>query len=269
MTEIATPHGFSTDLVIRQVADAPLDLLAATVEREHFEVAKAIALALSHALAAGDALLSAQGELKNEASFERWVEARGLHYRTAQKYMRLALYREQLEALPEFNDLTMTRANLYLRGLPKRTSRGQEQELLVAEIHRLHGEGMALREIGRALGCSTNAARYHVDSAYREQKNKRDAARLGKIRTDAREAETVRRLEVRGGPLQTAHHTLTHVEETLGEAKDATQSADERRDIQRAIDSVLEARHWLARAIRSDLDHSRRTKIKRAEQDAA
>lgn len=253
-----------SDLVLHRPESPSIAEWAVTVEREHQAVAKAFGEALGHALTAGDALLLAQAQMADEDSFERWVEARGLHYRTAQKYMRLATYREQLETLPEFQALSVHRASLYLRGLPKRVAQDEEKEALAEEIGRLHREGVSNKGIGRALGCHPSTVRYHLDPEYRQRKISTRVREQRHVRVTERESETVRRLEIRGGPLQEAHVALAGAEDTLTRAKQEAVDEDERRDIQRAVDSVVEAKHWLARAIRADLDRNRRTKVKHA-----
>jgi hypothetical protein len=256
----------STDIAVRDTVVLPsLDELAGTVEREHAAVTDALRAALTHALAAGDALLQAQDELRDVPSFERWIEARGFGYRTAQKYMRLASYRDRLEAHPDYGDLTANPATLYLRGLPKRTREDEEQSALNDEITRLHADGVGSREISRMLGCHLSTVRYHTDPAYREAKIRREATRVSGLRVQARETETVRRLEIRGGHLQEAHVALAGVEESLEQAKAKAQNGDERRDIQLALDSLTTAKHYLARAVRSDLDRNHRTKVKHAD----
>lgn len=264
--DLADLYGDDRGEVAPAAAESPvLADLAGVVEREHAEVTGALVRALEHAMAAGDALLSAQRELVGVTGFGHWVKDRGLNADTAERYMRLAAYREHLEALPEFPELSVNRAQLCLRGMPRRKRPDQGGDELGVEIRRLHSEGVSEVEIAHMVGCSRSGVRYHIDPNYAARSRRSGAGRATKQRAADRDAETARRVEARGGALQEAHGALAQIEDTLGEAIDAATSVDERLDLQRALKSIAEAKHWLARAVRSDLDRNTRPKLRKVE----
>lgn len=255
------------ELVVAEPAQgeivAWLDELAEIIEREHAAVTAAVGAALRHAIVAGDNLLDAQAQL-DEASFERWVEARGLHYRTAQKYMRLATYQDELMALPDFYDLTMTRANLYLRGLPRRIGPDAEaREQLIEEIKRLHELKTPVREIARSLGVSRDTIRYHTDVKYRNEQKRRRVEQIKRSRDIERGQETIRRLRSRGGTLQDAYYALSKTYGLLKKASTETHNPEEQRDLERSLSALNEAEGWIERAVRSDLPANQRPRVQR------
>jgi len=241
-----------------------LDDLAIVVEREHLAANAAVNAVLQHAILAGEGLLDAQAQL-DEASFERWVEARGIHYRTAQKYMRLASYKDELTELPEFYDLSMTRANLYLRGLPRRIGPNAEaREAMIAEIKRLHLAKMPERQIARTLGVTRHTVRYHTDPNFARDKKRERAQQIQQARSAERQRETERRLREQGGSLPEGYYLIRRAYLQVKKASTETHNLEERRDLERALKSLNEAEGWIERAIRSDLPAARRPKVQRS-----
>lgn len=238
-----------------------LDALWATVEREHAAAGIALKSALDHALAAGQALLEAQAAFTGD-SFEREVEARGLSYRTAQRYMRIAAHQVELKLAPA--DLSLAQADMWLRGRPRRSTRDEE---MVAEIERLHAQGLGARQIAKRLRIARDTVRYHLDPDYRAKKLGRRVVDQRKTRRGNRDEETVRRVQSQGGPIFDGYRLVCEARAELERALEAAKTASEQWDLRCAIDCLIETEDRIARAVRADLPVQQKTRIRSAHPD--
>lgn len=159
--------------------------LADEANREHEATESSMLDVLSHAIAAGKALLEAKNRTLH-GEWQAWLEQNFAGSReTASRYMRLAYYEDVVLPRPWASggvgrssrwtaDTTaeLTRAWQYLRGLPPAGDgrRPQHSEEIKSEARRLHAAGVSYREIARMLGVSHHSVPRWCDADYRRRR---------------------------------------------------------------------------------------------------
>lgn len=160
----------SGDLTVRErlprhlSADAPLSLddLAATANREHDLCGETVRSALEHAIAAGEALLAACGQVE-EREWPDWLtdNFRGSR-RTAARYVRVATHRDRIDPRTQ----TLRDAYLAIADQPDALPRGHAivvpPEKRAAALT-LVEHGLSIRAAADEVGVSRNTVSKWVD----------------------------------------------------------------------------------------------------------
>jgi transposase len=206
------------------VADMPqsLDALASTANHEHALCEEAEATALQHALRAGDALNAAHAQVGKQG-WRAWAaEFFSGSDTTANRYMRLARYRDKIPA----DIVTLAGAEGALLGKPPIRSAGRAAEVSDenrAAVQQLAAKGLAKREIARRLGVSEYVVRYWLDpDGARVAKNKaRERRRRARqaLRQQEREQEIRRAVRAAGAALSEAYSMSARMSGVLAQAE--------------------------------------------------
>ena len=229
----------STQPVMRErqprhlVADVPqsLDALASTANHEHELCESAEATALQHALRAGDALNAAHAEV-GKRGWRTWVaEFFSGSDTTANRYMRLAHYRDRIPA----GVVTLAGAEAALLGESPIRSAGRHAEVsdeAREAVRHLAAKGLPKREIARRLGVSEYVVRYWLDpDGARAAKNAtRERLRRARqaLRQQEREKEIRRAVRAAGAALAEAYSMSARMSGVLTQAEQEATSEEAR-----------------------------------------
>lgn len=251
-----------------EVRESPEDL-ARRIKYEHTQVLAAFDDALSHAVAAGEALLAARQSVAPE-QWVRWVaEATGLSKSTTQVYARLALYKH---LLPQ--GVSITDANrVYLRGLPAIANPNEQRatpEATQAEIARLHAEGVPVTDIAPMLSVSIDTVRRTVDpearrrwiESKRRSRARRRAARDA-LAAKAREEEEAKRqqelaelVRVSKGATAEAYALLRRAVAQIDKALKSSDDDELRRTLSEALLFAYRSEDAVVSALKREREHA-------------
>lgn len=244
-----------------------LDELAAIIRREHVavevsgaEAMRAVGLALRHAMVAGEALWEARRQVAT-GDWTRWVtSATGLNRHTATSYIRLSLYREDVQRwLADGGSGHVRDALVALRGLPP-VARGGPPPLPLTQrrrIQQLAEAGLSQRAIADTVGVrqGTVCRLLHPDRAkanaraqkqrrLQRERDERDGRRLRERENQARQVKS------HGGAASRAYGLIRQcavaLDDALGEARDAT----EREHLRSAINSAHQVEYRILDALK-------------------
>lgn len=148
--------------------------LTEIARQEHEQVIAHGNAFLRHAMAAGDALSIVRSRISGVENWDTWVFERvGCSPRSAARYMRLAVYRSDVEAwLSDGGDGSLMGAYNHLRGMKAIGSTGiagTRLDRLRVEMDRLHGAGLSEDDIAAALELSQRTVHQWLDPALRQK----------------------------------------------------------------------------------------------------
>lgn len=207
-----------------------LDDLAATANHEHIMCTNASRTAVTHAITAGVALLSAR-EIVATGEWARWCERnfKG-SYRTAIAYMRFATYRDHLQST-----MTWAEAQAATSGLPDIRPRGgavQYEDDLRAHAVALAREGRPQSEVAERLGVSQPSVSRWLDPDKRRRQNAASRALREKQRAalaaTEREQEIKRAVRKAGAALSEAYSMSARMAKVLAQAEAEATTAEAR-----------------------------------------
>lgn len=255
-----TPHS---------LANRSLEELATIINREHSDTGASLGAAITHAIACGEALLSARAKIA-PGEWQPWCAANlTFHESQAKRYYRLAYYRDHLpqELFQPFYfsngkryQPSINRALHYVEGLPMifdPSAHTRTPENKVREMKRLYRRGLSYREIAEMVGVSKQtAARYCKPGEYARHREvgkrrrrlaavARDALRLQEQR-NARDLAAKTSGDARG-------ETYSLIRKALDEAQRAVMAASdpgERAAINETMTSLHRAEDAIAKALK-------------------
>jgi transcriptional regulator with XRE-family HTH domain len=245
------------------VGQQTLAELAETANREHGAGRRLAQEALSHWMAAGDALLAARvmfmdgyadgdGGRVRRGEWRRWLEANfNGSVPMATACMRFATYRDLIAAE---GITTIKPAEAYLRGLPRVGAEDDKRygEQVRAEARRLRAQGLAQREIGRLLGVThqtvyrwTNpdGEKLHNERAAAKHRQKIEAAKA------KRQAERDRVMRKIGGSVAETYALIRKTAQALDRAEKEAADREVRAALRNAQAKLYNAEDAIVRAL--------------------
>jgi hypothetical protein len=180
-----------------------LDALVETVNREHRLAVQAGMSMVGHAMAAGDALLAAK-RLMPHGQWGPWLVERfpDKHPKTLRFYMRLAKYRDQVEAA---NPPTIAAAHQLLAGEAVRPY----EDAAKAEARRMRREdGATYVQISAMLGVSYESVREWCDPRRAESRRRRRNAETRAARRALHRSRREQAARSAGGAIAEAYASL-------------------------------------------------------------
>lgn len=215
--------------VSRQLSD-----LAAIARSEDDLAMGAAADAVGHAIQAGLALIEARDQL-DHGSWHPWLQENwGRSLNRAQSYMRLARYREIVEAgAPP----TILAATKMLVG----HADNRIDPRLKEEAKRLRRSGKTWADIADELGRSASVIRRWVDPRTAEHERRRAARRSKAAIRALREKERTAQVRRIGGDLSHAYSAIRKALEALECAAAIERNAESRQSIRSAMASLYNA----------------------------
>ena len=245
MTELA--------LVTSPSRSAELVGLARQAASEHQAACEAVETAFVHALRAGEALLAAK-EMLAAGALRPWLREVGISDKTANHYMRLAYYKDRFTDL-DSGHMSVSRAMLYLRGLPAIGQSVAADEQRQDEIRRLSKAGVSQRSIARELSISRTQVRFAlgIHPASKEAAKRRKMERRRELREASRRAAVEAAARARGGNVKTAYGLLRKLQLELHGAIESSETASERQAIRDALTSAYDVEDAIGRGLRPDV----------------
>lgn len=256
----------STALAIREEQDARgIHALGERASSEHAAVKRSASDLLTHAINAGQAILSAR-ELLKQGQWKPWLEEHGLPEQTAMSYAKIAYYRDELfDTTPSGQTLNISRALLYLRGfkLPA-LERGDRRDVnwdMRAEVRRLRKEGESLSGIARRLGIAPSTVKYHLKpDEERRKRNQRKAKNRLEREQAARRHRSEQLARRRGGQIGDAYAHVRKAAAHIQGALAADTTGPERIAYNAALAGLYAAEDALGNALAGRLAGDPRTR---------
>lgn len=212
--------------------ETTLEELVATVNREHALATQAARSVLTHAMAAGDALLAIKDRHIEYGQWRKWVEENvDVHWTTANDYMRVAYFRGRVE---ELGAAHLKEALALLCGERREGSPAGRAGLpgLREQAVDLRAQGMSDPEIAERLGVSNSSAykwtRPEQVRKYAE-KAKREKAELREQRERQEAARISRAVKKRGGALAELYAMSERMQDVLAQAHREEEDTEARR----------------------------------------
>jgi len=235
-----------------------LEQLAEAINKSHRAAHESAWAAVSHAVEAGQALLEARQRI-DSGTFEDWVSANTeMAYATANRYMRLAFYKDELPTSDGLTSAThgvgINAAQKALRGLPPIPkvfgSNGPVATKMDIEVAKqMRDEGRSYRDIGEALGRNETTVYYWLNPKSRQRN--RDGARSR--RTAEREAfkrsERDKAVKRAGGD---ASHAYSHLRRCAADVQSAIDKSTDREQgahLRTALDDLYRAEDQIMKAL--------------------
>lgn len=229
----------------------PLDELVATANREHELFERALEPALTHGLAAGEALLMARRQALS-GDWDRWLSNNFVaSAASANRYMRLAAYKDELGG-----HFSMKTALEALRGLPDATRRGPSgrysEEDRQSALRALDNGGK-LVAVAASLGVSTTTVwRWRNPEKGLEQRRRCAARRRQEAKeqaTELREQEIRRAVRKAGAALAEAYSMSARMAAVLAQAEREAETPEARESLDSAIGHYHRMRDDIVRAL--------------------
>lgn len=215
-----------------------LEQLADEINCELDQVARTSRLSLTHAIAAGEAILEARRHFKR-GEWTSWSrENLQCSVGTAWRYQRLAQHRD---LLPD-NVVSIEAADLYIRrqGLTADQGPRRIEELRVV-IADLREGGLTNAEIGARVGLSAGrvSALAAPDGARIDEVMRARATRARMARAALRREERGKAIKKLGGTVAQCYSSLRQAADLFGRSAEATED----RDVRFALNSALAKLH--------------------------
>ena len=195
-----------------------LEELAATANKEHRLCERASLNLLLHAVRAGDALVQVRDRVP-QGEFEAWIRD---HFvatsRTARTYMRVSLYREEIEGAE-----SLAEAWRRVQYLPWPWHPGRGQVLPVElrdEALRLRKEGHTQSAVAEELGVHLNTVRRWERPDYFNERNRRAYRRRREAELEDRRASRDRAVRKIGGSMAESYSRIRLALDSLQAAHD-------------------------------------------------
>jgi DNA-binding CsgD family transcriptional regulator len=234
--------------------DKRLADLAETINREHELVAQAVADAVVHAIAAGEALLAAKA-LVPYGQWEAWWKTNTNHTAwTSRLYVRLA---ENKDEVLRSGATSVAAARKHLVGTAAVTLAGavghRERQ---AEAERLRNDGKTYQEIGGVLGVSTATVRMMLNSEYAEnhrrrnrESAKRRRAALKALEERERQQHLMKTVRKAGGAMAEMYSMAERMQDVLAQAHRETENREARAALAAAGEHYRKMRDEIVRAL--------------------
>lgn len=226
--------------------------LADTARREHAEAEAAKKTWLEHAVAAGEALLEAKDQVPY-GKWQSWVRKNtDISHATANVYMRVAVYRDDVPAgLYGCDDVKTS-----LRHNPTIPHLGPDTWVRQKEAAHLAERGMGQHEIADLLGVSQatvcrwlNPSRIEREKQRRLQRSReREAARQA-LKEKRHRAERDRAAKRAGGAVSHAYSNLRKCAADLQAAIDEADDQETAATLRAALDYAYKAEDEIVRAL--------------------
>lgn len=228
-----------------------LDDLAATANREHELCEASSRTTLSHALAAGRALILARGRVE-PGEWQRWLTGnfKG-NIDVARLYLRLATYEDELAP-----DMGITEAKRFLSG-KEAANPTDRPSLYPSETRKaaiaLAKQDVPLAEIAKHVAAPPNTVRYWIDPAHQGERIRSTAARARKareaLRREERQKEIRKAVRQAGKALSEAYSMAERMQGVLAQALGEANGQEARDALTEAIRLHHKTRDEIVRAL--------------------